>query len=139
MNPTIKVCFWCGRSLSKQEATRDHLLCKFLRINLAEGFGIDAPDSHVRCSCEPCNTARGRISTAYQVLWRFKTRNWDGYRQPPREKKIPDIVKNLCEGSDLNNFRKVIDTQLSGAVKKLCLMEIDEVIRFEKVRMLIFG
>lgn len=125
-----KQCFWCKCSLpykSKNklnQRTKDHFLCKFIR------FKYPCIESNFYCwACSQCNSARGRISVAFELIYRLNRNN--PKIGMPKYNKISKIVENLHSCGNLLKFKKVIEEELCGQLKNLCLMEIDEVLQYK--------
>lgn len=107
------ICFWCNKPLTKEEKTRDHLFSKFIR----KKFKTEA--SSTCCACYQCNQERGRISFAFEFIYR------NG--QIPN-KKIRKLLKNI----DVFKFKKKIEENLTENIKIFCLLEINEILKYNE-------
>jgi hypothetical protein len=119
-------CFWCDKVLYKQQKTKDHLFSTFIR----ERFQPE--NKQIICfSCYNCNQDRGHISSIFQFVYRFKNNDWEGVSGIPEKKNMKRIIKRLNRCVDIFKFREKASKLKDDEAKKLCLMEIDEVISFD--------
>lgn len=115
----LKKCFWCKHQLGRNNKTKDHLICRFLRNKSDPTRRYKA----VPC-CKRCNRKRSRISQHCHNIKTFNDEN----------KLKKSIVKlfNHVTTDDINHFRKIICHRLQGTTKEICLREIDVVLDYIK-------
>lgn len=115
-------CFWCGKKLCDSSRTRDHLLCRYIRRHIY-------PEGRSVAACANCNRARGAISCLFEKAHRLKTGAWgDWLDNPPTKETLIISAQYLLSRIDVGRFEKKVRAEVSGAVKRICLMEIEEVL-----------
>lgn len=74
-------CAYCGRPLTRREATVDHWVPRF------HGGGDER--ANLRCACEPCNAAKGNLwPCEWAPIAAVRRAAQERARMPPRASRI---------------------------------------------------
>lgn len=111
--------------MSREERTRDHLLCKFIR----DKFGKNLKGSHTtRLSCNNCNKERGRISSVFKLLYALQNNDWGDWNHIATIDTFVRAKKKIERIGLIHRFRQKIEKEVEGRLRELCLMEIDSIL-----------
>jgi hypothetical protein len=112
-------CYWCDATLSKENTTRDHLFCKFIRKT------YNCMTGSIVIACKKCNGTRGGISSLFQVVYYLNSGKQFGLSEKEFLKSRRKLTNRMIW------FREIINNKVSIKFKELCLREIDTILMYQ--------